>query len=263
VAFRWICAISDELESTQDEGSWAGLRRRLCMLAATCFSTYDVCPEHVSALLADEEDFSIAMRCAIVVHNNTPSSLSDANSYHLARILSRHRRLLYDLEPIFRESSPNDLGQVRLSHSGAYNLALAWLGLSYRNCSNWHALSRPDSQWISCVTERGQKVHYDLLTGQLLIDGKQMGKLPREILKHPTYMSLLGTVSGQLAHHFRLAEVFSESFRCSSGRYSRSGLYDSIRRVRISGRATTLVGRPTIIMIETHQRSYFRGTTEI
>jgi hypothetical protein len=167
------------------------------MIAATCFSTFDVSPEHVSALLADDEDFSVAMRCAIVVYNNTPSSLSDEDSFYLTRMLSRHRRLLHDLEPMFGESDSSDLGQVRLSHSGAYNLALTWLGLSYHNSSSWHALPRPDSQWISCVTERGQKVHYDLLTGQLLIDGKQLGRLPREMVEHPTYASILGTVSDQ------------------------------------------------------------------
>lgn len=197
VTFRWICAVSDELESTQDETSCEGLRHRLCMLAATCFSTYDVCPEHVTALLVSDEDFSVAMQCAIFVHNNTPSSLSNGNSFYLERILRRHRRLLHDLEPIFSESGPNDLGQVRLSHSGAYNLALERLGLGYRNSSNWHALPRPNSQWISCVTDGGRRVHYNLLNGQLLIDGKQLGRLPPDIVKHPTYANLLGTVSGQ------------------------------------------------------------------
>jgi hypothetical protein len=217
VTFRWICAISDELESTQDEVSCAGLRRRLCMLAVTCFSTFDVCPEHVSALLEDDEDFSVAMRCAIVVYNNTPSSLSDDNSLYLTRMLSRHRRLLHDLEPIFSESHPNNLGQARLSHSGGYNLALTLLGVGHRNSSSWHALPRPNSRWISCVTISGQGVHYDLLTGKLLVDGKQLGRLPQEIVEHPIYTSIFGAVRDQPSFYLPFPfthGVFPENFRC-------------------------------------------------
>ena len=194
VMHRWICVIRNELESAQDETSCAGLRRRLCILAATCYSTFGVCPKYVSALLSDDEDFSIAIQCAIIVHANTPPHLSDDDSLYLGRILSRHRRLLHDLEPIFCRLDPTDPNEAALSQSGAYKHALSQLWLGFRGSSSWHALPRPNSQWISCVTDGGQKIHYDVLTGQLLIDGKQLGRLPEEIVKHPTYVSLLGAV---------------------------------------------------------------------
>ena len=165
------------------------------MLAATCFSTFDVSPEHLPGVLTIDEDFSIAMQCAIVVYDNTPSSTS--NDVYLARMLSRHRRLLHYLEPIFSELDTNARGQAELLHSGGYDLALAQLWLGYRNSARWHALPRPNSRWITCVTEGEQSVHYDLLSGQLLIDGKRLGRLPREIVEHPTYASMFGAVSGQ------------------------------------------------------------------
>ena len=195
VTRRWISTISNELESTQDESSCAGLRRRLGMLAATCFSTFDVSPEHLPGVLTNDEDFSIAMQCAIIVYDNTPSSTSD--DVYLTRMLSRHRRLLHYLQPIFSESDTNARGQAELLHSGGYDLALSQLWLGYRNSARWHALPRPNSQWISCVIEGGQRVHYDLLSGKLLIDGKRLGRLPREIVEHPTYTNMFGAVSGQ------------------------------------------------------------------
>ena len=195
VTRQWISAISNELGSTHDETSCTGLRRRLCMLAATCFSTFDVSSEHLPGVLTNDEDFSIAMQCAIVVYDNTPSSTSD--DVYLARMLSRHRRLLHYLEPIFSELVTNARGQAELLHSDGYDLALAQLWLGYRNSARWQALPRPHSRWISCVTEGGQSVHYDLLSGQLLIDGKRLGRLPREIMEHPTYASMFGAVSGQ------------------------------------------------------------------
>jgi hypothetical protein len=47
------------------------------------------------------------------------------------------------------------------------------------------------------IAEGGHEVHYDLLTGQLLINGKPLGRLPQKIVEHPTYASVLGTVSRQ------------------------------------------------------------------
>jgi len=202
VTYQWIGEVAVKLDTPQDEASRAGLRHRLCMLAATCFSTFDVSSEHIPAIIAREEDFSVAMQCAVIVHDNTPSSLSDDNSLYLNRMLSRHRRLLHNLEPIFSQSSPYIVGNGKapLLHSNAYDHALArlWLGYRRENLSSWHALPRPNSRWIFCVTERGQEVHYDLLTGELLIGGKRLGRLPQEIVEHPIYMSIFGTVSDHL-----------------------------------------------------------------
>jgi hypothetical protein len=198
IAYQWIREVDEKLNSTQDEVTCEGLRLRLCMIAATCLSTFDVCSEHVPAVLATEEDFSVAMQCAVIVHDNKPPSLSDGNSPYLAQMLSRHRRLLHHLEPTFcqSESMPGVLGEGGLLHADAYDNALERLWLGYRRdiSSRWHALPSPNSRWISCGAEGGQ-VHYDLLTGKLLVDGKPLGRLPHEIVEHPTYASVLGTVS--------------------------------------------------------------------
>jgi len=237
VTYGWVCAVHKKLESTQDETVREGLQYRLCMLAATCCLTFDVCPEHVPTVLANHEDFSIAMQCAILVHDNTPSSHSDNNSFYLTRILSRHRRLLHDLEPLLCIPDPTNPDQ--LLHAGSYDHAVSQVWVGFRGSSNWRSLPIPNSRWISCVTLGGQEVHYDLLTGQLLIDGKQLGRLPREFVEHPTYASILGSVSCPSKFSPVLSifsEIILENFRCGSCRRSWDGIYDSICRVRIRGK---------------------------
>ena len=181
------------------------------MLAATCFSTFNVCSKYIPATLTSEEDFSIAIQCAVIVYDNTPPSLSSSNSLYLVQMISRHHRLLHYLEPIFSLSSPPD--ESKLSHGGAFDHALArlWLGFRRRTSSSWHVLPRANSRWISCVTEGGHEVHYNLLTGQLLINGKALGRLPQEIVENPTYASVLGTVSGQTAAFLTCSDVVSEN----------------------------------------------------
>ncbi len=154
------------------------LHRRLCILAATCFSTYDVCPEHVSWTLSSDSDFAIALHCAVIVHDNTPPTLEDDDSGYLTRLLNRHRRLLHLLEPTFHQG-------VQLNPTGFDNgLVNVWSGFRRQISSNWHILPSPNSRWISCIEEGGQEVHYNLLTGQLLIGGKPLGRLPQEIIEH-------------------------------------------------------------------------------
>ncbi|KAH9040265.1 hypothetical protein EDB83DRAFT_2228304 [Lactarius deliciosus] len=186
VTHEWINELCSRLDMTEDETSRMNLRRRLCTLAATCSSTYDVCLKHVPRTLASDDDVAIAVHCAIIVHDNTPSILEDDNSRYLIRLLNRHRRLLHFLEPFLRERLQSDpLG----FDQGLTNL---WPGFRRQTSSNWHVLPSPNSRWITCVVEGGQEVHYNLLTGQLLIAGKPLGRLPQEFIEHPTYASILG-----------------------------------------------------------------------
>ncbi|KAF8270964.1 hypothetical protein EI94DRAFT_648803 [Lactarius quietus] len=184
VAHKWINELGSKLETTDDETARTNLRQRLCTLAATCFSTYDVCLEHVPWTLSSDRDIAIAVHCAVIVHDNTPSILEDE---YLIRLLNRHRRLLHFLEPSLRET-------VQSNPSGFdHGLTSLWSGFCRQTSSNWHVLPSPNSRWISCVVEGGQEVHYNLLTGQLLIGGDPFGRLPQEIIEHATYASVLGT----------------------------------------------------------------------
>jgi hypothetical protein len=214
LTYRWISEVCKKLETTDDEPSCAGLRRRLCLLAATCFSTFDVCSKYIPVSLASSEDISFAVQCAVIVHDNKPPSLSAGNSLYLTQMISRHHRLLHYLEPVF--SQPLPLGQAKLLYARAFDHALArlWLGFRRKSSSSWHVLPGANSRWISCVAEGEHEVHYDLLTGQLLINGKPLGRLPQKIVEHPTYASVLGTVSDQTVALCDLSDVVSENPRC-------------------------------------------------
>jgi hypothetical protein len=157
------------------------------MLAATCFSTFDVCREHIPATLATEEDFSIAMQCAVIVHDNTPPSLSDGNSPYLAQMLVDIVGYCIIWSPLLANRCQVISGSkiVACGRLSIMPLLSLWLGYRRRISSSWHALPRPNSRWISCVAEGGHEVHYNLLTGQLLINGKPLGRLPQEIVEHP------------------------------------------------------------------------------
>ncbi|KAF8260954.1 hypothetical protein EI94DRAFT_1811014 [Lactarius quietus] len=189
VTHKWISELSLNLENTEDEKLCANLRQRLGILAATCLSTHDVCFEQVPYTLSDDSDVAIAVHCAVIVHDNTPSdsNLGGDKSRYLARLLNRLQRLLHFLEPFLRKG-------VRSNPSGFdHGIASLWPRFRRQASSNWHVLPSPNSRWISCIAEGGQEVHFNLLTGRLLIGGNPLGRLPQGIIRHSTYASLLGT----------------------------------------------------------------------
>ena len=189
VAYKWIRELGSKLDKTDDEISRINLGRRLCTLAATCFSIYDVCPEHVPEVLSSDSDFAIAVHCAVIVHDNTPSILEGDEFGYLSRLLNRHRRLLHFLEPHFHQ------GVQPTRNPMGFDNGLARLWPTFHRQSNWHILPSPNSRWISCSVEGGQKIHYNVLAGKLLISGIPLGRLPQEIVEHSTYASVLGAVS--------------------------------------------------------------------
>ena len=189
MAHNWIGELDSELDETEDETARKNLRWRLCTLAATCLTTYDVFPEHVSGVLSGVSDIAIAIRCAVIVNDNTPSILRGDNLGYLSRLLNRHSRVLHFLEPFFHIAV-----QVYPSGFDRGLASLWWPGFRRQSSSKWRVHSNPNSRWIYCIVEGGQDVHYNLLTGQLLIGGNPLGRLPQEIIQHPTYASILGTV---------------------------------------------------------------------
>ncbi|KAF8259222.1 hypothetical protein EI94DRAFT_1813682 [Lactarius quietus] len=188
VAHKWIIELGSKLDhdETEDEASRIRLRQRLCTLAATCFSTYDVCAKHVPQTLSSVLDFDIAVHCAVIIHDNTPPNLKDDCSGFLARLLNRHCRLLHHLEPFFSQG-------VQSNQTGFNNgVTRLWPEFRQQICSNWSVLPAPKSRWIFCTVGGGREVHYNLLSGKLLIGGKPLGRLPQEFVKHSTYASILG-----------------------------------------------------------------------
>jgi hypothetical protein len=211
VTHKWIKELRSKLDLTEDETSRTNFRRRLCTLAATCFATYDVCLNYVPRALASDNDIAIAVHCAVTVHDNTSSILE--YDYYFIRLLNRHYRLLHILEPFLR----NDVHSNPLGFD--QGMASLWPGFHRRISSNWQVLSGPNMRWISCIAEGGQEIHYNLLAGQLLIGGRPLGRLPQEIIEHPTYASALGAVSvfvPLIDHYSRVLALFSADSRRSS-----------------------------------------------
>ncbi|KAF9235916.1 hypothetical protein BU15DRAFT_64461 [Melanogaster broomeanus] len=177
--FSWVQELSVKVQDVEDED----IRGRLRDIAAICRGTFDVDPEHMREQLSSPRDVEILVSCAIFIHDSTPAVLTGIPKE--SRLLhERDRRLSMALEEILTD-------RIWGSNEGI-NLAVTSVWPAYQPGSQWGQLEHPNSRWFSCQSavtnvQQSQEVHFNLLDGTLLVEGKPLGKLPREITSHYVY----------------------------------------------------------------------------
>jgi hypothetical protein len=191
VTFTWLLDVKSLLlvdePSQGDDGP--SYRHLSCELALLCRMTYDVDGSDLEELLSSHNDIRILVECAIAVQESRPVLLSQA-PFHLRTMLCRDLRLAHRL-------------QRRLSSRITDN----WSGFVSAVISVWPDFAvgsgkgfLPGELWLSVDTASrpGRKVlrvFYNMLDGQLLVDGRPLGRLPSEITSHKTYIRTFGKVN--------------------------------------------------------------------
>jgi hypothetical protein len=191
IVHSWLEDFKEKLHDC-DEEHFKGYQEKICEIAATCRATYDIDRRYLHLVLQDDDDIAVYVECGIILHDNI-STIAEDSSQALKRVLDRDRRLAHMLEPLVRE-------QIVASKTGI-DQAVHAIWSSYREGSDWEALDSPNERWVTCCTGQGdqteepQDVHLDLLSGELLINGKPLGRLPKSITGHHSYLRLFGKVS--------------------------------------------------------------------
>jgi hypothetical protein len=188
VTLRWLREMKAAFNEASEKDRSIEQQILICEMAALVRQTYDVDLQHVDHILSSSEDASILLEAAMTLRENQPSSLAEAPG-SLRLLLNRDQRLSHKLEDKLRERISNDWSML--------DTALQVVWPDYR--SGEMGETRPDSSWISTRTaasdvRAAQDVHLHLLDGTLLVDGKPLGRLPIEIVTHPTYLRTFGQV---------------------------------------------------------------------
>ena len=190
VTFKWVRQLMGKLRDVENDSQVAEYQSRICVMAATCRSTYDVDPIHLPALFTSGEDIAVFVECAVQAHDNTPPVANDI-PLDLERLLARDRRLSQKLEDeLWR--------QIQDCRKGLDDaIAMAWP--AYKPGQSWDRLNEPNHRWISSTTAHStgiaqSRVHFNLLDGTLLINGRPLMRLPKEFTDHPTYVRIFHQV---------------------------------------------------------------------
>ncbi|KAF9221820.1 hypothetical protein BS17DRAFT_710204 [Gyrodon lividus] len=185
--FCWVQELAVKVRDVENEE----IRGRLRDIAAICRSTFDIDPDGMREQLSSPRDVEILVFCAILIHDSTPAVLTG---------IPKESRLLHERDRRLSMASEEILANCvqESSLSEGINLAITRVWCDYRPGSQWKRLDHPNSRWISCQTARTdaqqpQGVHFNLVNGALLVEGKPLGTLPREFTGHSLYKLIFGS----------------------------------------------------------------------
>ncbi|KAJ8586504.1 hypothetical protein M405DRAFT_935342, partial [Rhizopogon salebrosus TDB-379] len=183
--FTLLTELSARMQASSDETVSRELQGRVRDMALTCRSTFDVDGD-ASLELTSDEDMQIYAYCAVMIYDNTPSKPSDLPQ-HSQLLLERDKRCCLALEASVRRHAE--------LHREGLDCAVVKIWGSYRQGTPWRALPAPNYRWLVSHTSPSsfqlpQAVHFNLISGCLLVDGKQLGRLPSTIMQHPTYQAI-------------------------------------------------------------------------
>ncbi|KAF7865854.1 hypothetical protein EAF04_006019 [Stromatinia cepivora] len=188
ITIAWIRDVINTLHNCQEENELESIEIRALELALTCNGTFDVDMHHLKVMLKSVGTQAIFVESLITVHDRCPASAASL-SIVTQMCLRRFDRIAHRAERILRD--------IIVCEAKGINTAIKFLWSSYEAGVRWTALETPNERWLRTKTVEtdGQvsvSVEFNVLTGELLINGSPLARLPRNYEAHDTYKRLFG-----------------------------------------------------------------------
>ncbi|KAK5126609.1 hypothetical protein LTR85_009543 [Meristemomyces frigidus] len=183
IALGWIHTLREKAQrvSAQDERSeYLSKRAEIALICIDSFNVDDA--QLTSILTMSTEQPSILIQCTIIIRESK-QFLATMTEPTVPLLLLRFQRLLRRCYSTLASNRPalNDA------------IAKAWRG--FRSGSLWTAAA--SDHWLTTTTKTGAagvkfRVHFNLLSGELLVNGLPLDRLPRKYEDHISYRTLFG-----------------------------------------------------------------------
>lgn len=190
IAFKWVNQVSKKASCTVDDEPRNSLLARSVYIALVCAETFDCEGTFLERSLVNSFDTSIYIRCCMIV--NDRKQVLPMNSDPIIPILLRRWQCLaYRCYPILAWN-------IIRHRSPVLDTAIKMSWAAYCASSSWSATSEEDETWlVSRTTSQSASdeillVHFNLLTGELLVNGLPLARLPSEYECHDSYKRLFG-----------------------------------------------------------------------
>ena len=221
-SFKWVTILREQASSSDIDKYRNDLIVRSTCLALICASTFDSESPALEQILKNELNASIWIQCCMMIHDR--KGLLDMKPGSLLQILYHRWQIVsYRCYPILALN-------VAHKKSPAMDLAIKDNWAAYTSKSRWSVSPGSGGHWL-VTGDRSLLVHFNLLTGELLINGRPLAHLPSEYERHKTYTTLFGKspvdvmpsrlpgmqFSGQRKHMGQIVHLGKESIPNSGG----------------------------------------------
>ena len=193
IALKWITRLRADVRSTAEASVTKTAARYAFWAALLCRRTFSLFVE--SEQIIPQQDLSVFVQASLALQENLLVDLAKLPPL-LTSMLIRDTKMAFTLQPLLLRSikaSPSSIGMaINASWSGTGNPI-------ERVFAEWRIFTSPHDRWIvstmtgvNTITTYSQVVHYNFIEGHLLVDGKALGRLPREIRESNEVKELFG-----------------------------------------------------------------------
>ncbi|GKT62683.1 hypothetical protein ColTof4_01697 [Colletotrichum tofieldiae] len=179
ISHQWVKTLLKRAESTSNDDQRKDFLRTALSIALVCADSFNVYDGYLPRILHDSKQASILVECSIIINENAP--LKNEDNDVLQKIMfDRWRYTMYRARPILVRQ--NASGEPFLSDA----IQRHWQ--HFKPHSPW-MLSAGTNCWYQ-ATMANLKVHLDILTGELLVNGLPLSRLPEDYEDHQDYQRL-------------------------------------------------------------------------
>ena len=197
-AFGWLQTVRGRAQQTEDHVDRTHFLSKSIEIALVCGMTFDVDSIHLTAILAEDDNVAMLLQCAMAVAERAKSKKS-----LLGILAARFKHALYRSYPIIRDAA---------IHIGL-DRAVKHVWAAYPGSGSvWRALKIDywlQTEILAKCSPEPAIVQFNLLTGELLVDGLQHKTPPSVYEKHGTFKALFGSSSVEVMPSKVTATSFS------------------------------------------------------
>ncbi|KAK1708175.1 uncharacterized protein BDZ83DRAFT_768810 [Colletotrichum acutatum] len=190
IAFAWARSLKVMSQNISGDKERLNLQRRSLEVALICADSFNVDENFQEGIFSTTQSASIFFQCSFAIQEGSQTLLGTSDTF-VRQLYCRWQKtsLLHW----------GYLAKMILSrNSCALDDAIAAAWSVYEPSHEWSALSEKHSSWLTSTTtsQTGQMaITYNLITGELLVNGVPLDHLPPSYLNHLSYQGLFGHMS--------------------------------------------------------------------
>lgn len=186
IALSWIHRLRDRAHETRDHSNRTAFAAKKASIAMICGCTFDLDDVQLRKVLQSPEAASALIQCSILEQQGGSDKADDDDDDVIGRLLTlRFKRVLHHAHEVLLRN-----------HDGLHD-AIERIWTAYcRSAEGWQA-EDDTSEWIFTSTvpkgaNAAVSVHYNAISGDLLVDGCPLDRAPRAYREHPLFATLFG-----------------------------------------------------------------------
>ena len=184
ITLGWLAKLQARAHETKDEAQRTQFLRIALRISLICADSFNLDKHSLLEILPDSEQAAVLLEASINIYNNVGLLREEPEEDLL-------EKTMYDRWVFTLHRSRRIIVQEVLSRDNTcLDISISRYWPDFRRGRAWRLVPSTCS-WFETVSG-GKRVHFNILSGSLLVDGSPLSRLPREYEAHHDFQKVFG-----------------------------------------------------------------------